>query len=247
MKGAPRVGVGMLWVKVSGAQGRTRCTHSVSERRARSASGNGSPRFHTRLGYSGEGGHSRGASDLGVACAHHRSIGDDNGEIALRCLGGKLGRGLRKGRMRLERSCGSPAAATPQRNAANYARILGAPAGRTMAPTGIAQQLVPQTTGGSHYCYHPGLPHCTTALAPPPPVRRTMLAVPLATSLSLPPAITTEHVFQLPQPPHRRYPTPTCVSAQHNTAPFYVVGAVAARISLPNSSELVLKPHVPKT
>ncbi|KAF8869908.1 hypothetical protein BD779DRAFT_1479340 [Infundibulicybe gibba] len=134
MKGAPRVGVGMLWVKVSGAQGRTRCTHwngfaissrwrcgcvsSVSERRARSASGNGSPRFHTRLGYSSKGGHSRGVSDLGVAFAHHRSIGDDDGEIASRCLGGKLGRGLRKGRMRLERSCGSPAAATPRRNAA---------------------------------------------------------------------------------------------------------------------------------
>ncbi|KAF8887302.1 hypothetical protein BD779DRAFT_1470714 [Infundibulicybe gibba] len=48
------------------------------------------------------------------------------------------------------------------------------------------------------------------------------------------PAITAEHVFQPPQPPHRHYPTPTCVSAQHNTAPFYVVGAVAARISLPN-------------
>ncbi|KAF8868171.1 hypothetical protein BD779DRAFT_1684588 [Infundibulicybe gibba] len=140
----------------------------------------------------------------------------------------------------------------------SYARILGAPAGRTMAPTGIAQQLVPQTTGGSHYCYHPGLPHCTTALAPPPPVRRTMLAVPLAASLSLvgvplspqypnahssnpqPPAITTEHVFQPPQPPHRRYPTPTCVSAQHNTTPFYVVGVVAARISLPNVSSSTL-------
>ncbi|KAF8877991.1 hypothetical protein BD779DRAFT_1677058 [Infundibulicybe gibba] len=52
------------------------------------------------------------------------------------------------------------------------------------------------------------------------------------------PSTTTEHAFQLPQPPHQHFPAPTCLNIQHN-APSYVTGAVAARISLPNVRHVI--------